>query len=83
MTLNLATFSRIQTNVIYANYISDKGLVYRIHKELRQLFNINKKTTNSKMGKKNLAPKNNFKKFNIKKVTQIKTGKTEIQCKLS
>lgn len=68
---------------IYANYISDKGLVYRIHKELRQFFNINKKTTNSKMDQKNLAPKNNFKKFNIKIVTQIKTGKTETQCKLS
>lgn len=35
------------------------------------------------MDKKNLTPKNNFKKFNLKKVTQIKTGKTEIQCKLS
>ena len=68
---------------IYANYISDKGLVYRIHKELRQFFNINKQTTNSKMDQKNLAPKNNFKKFNIKIVTQIKTGKTETQCKLS
>lgn len=35
------------------------------------------------MDQKNLAPKNNFKKFNIKIVTQIKTGKTETQCKLS